>query len=70
VAAYTVRARPGAPVSTPLAWEELSPALRPADFNMTSVPARLAGLRADPWAAYATTRQSLTRAMWRALGAE
>ena len=70
VAAYTVRARPGAPVSTPLAWDELTPALRPADFNVTTLPARLAGLRADPWAAYATTRQSLTRAMWRALGAD
>ena len=31
---YSVRPRPGAPVSTPLAWEELTPAVRPRDFGM------------------------------------
>jgi bifunctional non-homologous end joining protein LigD len=31
---YSVRPKPGAPVSTPLRWEELVPSLRPRDFTM------------------------------------
>jgi bifunctional non-homologous end joining protein LigD len=31
---YSVRPKPGAPVSTPLRWEELTPGLRPADLGM------------------------------------
>ena len=31
---YSVRPKPGAPVSTPLRWEELSEELRPRDFSM------------------------------------
>jgi bifunctional non-homologous end joining protein LigD len=31
---YSVRPRPGAPVSTPLRWEELTPEVRPRDFTM------------------------------------
>ena len=31
---YSVRPRPGAPVSTPLRWEELTPEVRPRDFSM------------------------------------
>ncbi len=32
--AYSVRPKPGAPVSTPLRWEELGPKVRPRDFGM------------------------------------
>src|SRR2546430_4418169 len=32
--AYSVRPQPGAPVSTPLRWEELKPGIRPRDFGM------------------------------------
>jgi bifunctional non-homologous end joining protein LigD len=32
--AYSVRPKPGAPVSTPLRWEELTPEVRPRDFTM------------------------------------
>lgn len=53
VAAFSTRARPGAPVSVPLAWDELSPRLRPDRFHVRSVPRRLARLRADPWEGYA-----------------
>ncbi|MEU7000516.1 non-homologous end-joining DNA ligase [Nonomuraea sp. NPDC046570] len=41
--AYSVRAKPHAPVSTPLTWEELVDA-DPADFDIRTVPARFAKL--------------------------
>jgi len=47
-AAYSLRARPGAPVSCPLCREEL-PAVRPQDFTLRTVPRRIA-LSGDPWA--------------------
>jgi bifunctional non-homologous end joining protein LigD len=39
--AYSVRPRPGAPVSTPLHWDELVPALRPSAFTMAVVLERV-----------------------------
>jgi bifunctional non-homologous end joining protein LigD len=50
VAPYSTRARPGAPVSAPLAWDELSPAIGPAYFTVLNLPTRLASLGTDPWA--------------------
>ena len=49
VAAYSTRARAKAPVSTPIAWEELSRDVRFAHFNVSNLPRRLARLKADPW---------------------
>ncbi|MEK0315304.1 non-homologous end-joining DNA ligase [Cohnella sp. 56] len=40
-AAYTPRARPGAPVSTPLGWDEVRANPRPSDFNLLNIAARL-----------------------------
>jgi bifunctional non-homologous end joining protein LigD len=60
ICAYSTRAKPSAPVATPLAWEELD-ALASADaFTVGSLPARLAALQAEPWAGYSSTRQRLT----------
>ena len=50
VAPYAVRALEGAPVATPLAWEELSdPELSAQSWTLRSVGERLAE-RGDPWA--------------------
>jgi bifunctional non-homologous end joining protein LigD len=38
---YSVRPKPGAPVSTPLRWEELTPDVRPRDFTMEVALQRL-----------------------------
>ncbi len=49
VAPYSSRAREGAPVSMPLDWEELTPAIGPAHFTVNNASARLSQLSADPW---------------------
>jgi bifunctional non-homologous end joining protein LigD len=49
IAPYGARARPGAPVSMPLDWEELSPAIGPAHFTIANAPTRLASLSRTPW---------------------
>ncbi len=69
VAAYSTRARVGAPVSVPVAWDELKSDLRADHFNVESLPARLARLRRDPWQELPRVRQSLTAAVRKALKA-
>jgi bifunctional non-homologous end joining protein LigD len=49
VASYSLRARAGAPVATPVAWEELRDIEDPRDFDWQSVPERLTQLSRDPW---------------------
>ena len=40
--AYSLRPKPGAPVSTPLEWDELGEVADPADLNLFTVPERFA----------------------------
>jgi bifunctional non-homologous end joining protein LigD len=61
VAAYSTRATPQATMSVPLTWDELSTRITSDHFTIANVPKRLAGLTADPWAAYWRTRQSLPK---------
>lgn len=68
VAAYSVRARRGAPVSTPLHWDEVGGRLRPAMHHAGNVARRLRGLHSDPWKALRRTSQTLTLSMKRKLG--
>ena len=63
---YSVRPHPGAPVSTPLRWDEVTPELDPAAFTMGAVLDRVAR-HGDLFAGVLTTRQSLGKAI-RALG--
>lgn len=61
VASYSVRALPGAPVATPLAWGELGGARSPG-FKVADVPARLSSNR-DPWEDIGDCARPLGKAM-------
>ena len=52
-------------MSTPLAWDELSPKSPPEHFNVRTIPQRLADLDDDPWQGYRKARQSITASMLR-----
>ena len=68
--AFSVRARPGATVSTPLAWSELRPALKPSDFDIHTLPDRIARQKTDPWAEFFTVKQGINPAFLKALKIE
>jgi DNA primase len=55
--AYSVRPKPGAPVSAPVTWDEL-PNVAPEDFTVATLPARFAAL-GDPHAAIDDVAHSL-----------
>jgi bifunctional non-homologous end joining protein LigD len=67
VAPYSVRARSGAPVATPIAWSELDTDRRFDHFNVGNVPDRLARQRRDPWEGFAAARRAVTPAVLRRL---
>jgi bifunctional non-homologous end joining protein LigD len=66
VCAYSTRARPGATVSVPVRWPELTEDLR-GHFTIRNVPERLARPRKDPWEDYEAARRPLTAKMLRHL---
>lgn len=68
VAAYSVRARPGLPVSVPVSREELKGLRGAQQWTVANLQERLNSLKSDPWAGYAN-RQKITRKMWDKLGA-
>jgi bifunctional non-homologous end joining protein LigD len=59
VAAYSTRARAGAPVSVPLGWQELGRTRSGAQYTVLNLMKRLARRRADPWRDIGRLRQSL-----------
>lgn len=68
VAAYSVRARPGLPVSVPISREELKALKGAQQWTVANLHERLEGLKADPWAGY-SNRQKISKKMWEKLGA-
>jgi bifunctional non-homologous end joining protein LigD len=63
IASYSTRARAGAPVAVPLAWNELTARIKPDMYNIHNLPKRLDKLLNDPWEGFFSARQSITRKM-------
>ena len=60
VTPYSVRRKPHAPFSMPLAWAEVKPSLDPATFNLGNFRERLK--RKDPWGNFFESRQNFAAA--------
>ena len=56
--AYSLRPIPGAPVSTPMTWEELAGVTDPGEYHLFSVPDRVAD--GDPWAGIDDVHHDIT----------
>ncbi|ROM83457.1 DNA ligase D [Pseudomonas brassicacearum] len=69
VSAYSVRARPGLPVSVPIARAELDGLRNAQQWDINTALERARGLGADPWEGYAH-RQRIGARMWEQLGAK
>jgi len=69
VAAYSLRARPGLPVSMPIAWTDLAADVRGACFNIDNAATIVARRAVDPWADYERSRQTLSASMRRSVHA-
>jgi len=62
VSPLSVRAKPGATVSTPLAWDEVHAKLDPTKFTIATVPERLHSID-DPWHDFLEAAPDLTHAV-------
>jgi len=63
IAPYSTRSRLGAPISTPVAWDELTADLKPDSYNIQNIRRRLFHLQANPWAEYFSIRQEINGEM-------
>ena len=68
VAAYSTRARPNAPVSTPIGWDELNDNVHSDSYTLGNIQHRFQQRGDDPWAEYFTLQQRITSAMARKFG--
>jgi bifunctional non-homologous end joining protein LigD len=70
VAPYSVRPLPGAPVSAPLEWSEVTPGLDPREFTIANMRDRLEKLPADPMLPVLTEVPDIVAAIteWSAAG--
>jgi bifunctional non-homologous end joining protein LigD len=59
VAAYSTRAREGAPVSAPVSWRELGRTTGGNQYTVLNLMKRLRGLKQDPWKDIGRVRQKL-----------
>ncbi|MEK1931420.1 MAG: DNA ligase D [Pararhizobium sp.] len=69
VAPYSIRARKSGPVATPVTWEELTGLDAANTFHIPDILGRIEE-GTDPWAEAKDWKQSLTKAMLKAAGAE
>jgi bifunctional non-homologous end joining protein LigD len=60
VGPYSTRARPGAAVSAPVAWDELKETRGGDEFDIPLMMQRISRQRKDPWADFHKIKQSLT----------
>jgi bifunctional non-homologous end joining protein LigD len=65
VAPFSVRPLPGAPVSTPLRWQEVTPKLDIRKFTIETVPRRVARWKRDPLADVLREKADLGQALGR-----
>ena len=68
VGAWSTRARPGATVSMPLDWSELTTDLDPKRFSVEKIGERLKMLKSDPWAEMGDLRQSISAKARKSIG--
>ena len=69
IAPYSTRARDNAPVSAPITWDEVKTVPAANIFTIRTMPERARSI-GDPWEGYFETKQSITKAMMRAVKAE
>ncbi|HIG22889.1 DNA ligase D [Henriciella sp.] len=63
VCPYSLRARPGAPIATPVRWDELYGISSGHDYTLSTIRRRLAALKSDPWEGYDAVRQSISKSV-------
>lgn len=56
---YSLRARPGATIATPIMWEELVTGIKPDTFHMANIRERVEQLTTDPWEGFFDLKQKL-----------
>jgi bifunctional non-homologous end joining protein LigD len=65
VSPFSVRPRPGAPVSMPLRWSEVKPGLDPRSYDIKTAPRRLRRMKKEPLAGVLSARADLAAALTR-----
>ena len=65
MAPFSVRPLPGAPVSMPLEWREVTPKLDIRKFTIKNAPVRMAKLKEDPLALVLEAKPDLVGALER-----
>ncbi|MBM3598113.1 MAG: DNA ligase D [Alphaproteobacteria bacterium] len=68
IAPYSTRARPGAPIALPVAWDELKLLPSGRHYTVATIGRRLAGLKSDPWAEMDGLKQQITAKARKAVG--
>ncbi len=68
IASYSLRARPGFPAATPIAWSELRKLSGGAAFDRLTLPRRLESLAADPWDGLSSSSSEISLKIRREVG--